>query len=486
MREKRVRRKRIGAVFHSLGMILFFIALSALNLRWHNREDLSADENRRLAELPRFNEPGMMSGKFAEDFDSWVTDRFVFRGHFLQVNRIIQEMRGFQTGPRLVRVRSGNLFEADNVLSEQASILGDPGTPPDSGLAAGDQKNLPLNGRMLSLGAQGIRGRAGFLLPGDGLKALFIPGPKVHRPEQPGEQVRTENAILILGNRGFEVVKYSEGSAAYYADAVARFAALTGDDVDSYLIVAPSHLQQIDPELYGGPLGADQRAAIDFIHNRVGGQVKSVDVFPALTNRNAEGIYFRTDHHWTARGAYLAYREFAIKARFIPVPLSRYSVREVPGFLGSMYLLTGNRALAREPDVVELFVPFVEHRYQVQRYGEMVDKPILDDFYADRPNKYEIFISSDRPLAVIKNTVGGGRRIAVVKDSYGNAFIPFLMPHFEEVHIIDPRYFDRNLIQYVAEQQIDDVLFINYLAVVSIARGYARNLHRVIDLPRTP
>jgi hypothetical protein len=482
--------RRSSAIRHSLGILAFIMILALANLLWHDRSVFSEMENRVLATAPDLDAAALASGVFAREFDLWVSDRFVLRSQWLRFSRRIEGLRGGAGDTRLVRVRSGDLFENGGLAGSSpgtvAGFFDDEVLPgAEAGANSGSEfPGLPAGTRLLGRGTPGIRGREGFLLPGDGPMALYIPGPEPEIVEEDNNR-SVENAILIIGNQGFEVVRYAQASAEYYTAAVSRFAGLAGSGVRSYLMVAPSHLQQIDPALYNGPLGADQKSAISHMYGTLKNGVIPVDIFPVLSNREAEGIYFRTDHHWTARGAYLAYREFAAASRFLPVPLSRYQRREVDGFLGSMYLLTGSEILAREPDTVELFEPFVEHRYEVLSYGNMVEKPILDDFYADRQNKYEIFISSDRPLAVIENEVDSTRRIAVVKDSYGNAFIPFLMPHYEEVHIIDPRYFDRNLVEYVQENGIGEVLFVNYFAVVSIARGYARNLNRIIDLPRS-
>ena len=34
-----------------------------------------------------------------------------------------------------------------------------------------------------------------------------------------------------------------------------------------------------------------------------------------------------------------------------------------------------------------------------------------------------------------------GKSIVVVKESYGNAFVPFLIPHYEHIYVVDERYF---------------------------------------------
>ena len=53
------------------------------------------------------------------------------------------------------------------------------------------------------------------------------------------------------------------------------------------------------------------------------------------------------------------------------------------------------------------------------------------------------------------------QKIAVVKESYGNAFVPYLTYNYDEVHVIDFRHWEGNLPEYCKDNDIDRVLFIN-------------------------
>jgi len=83
-------------------------------------------------------------------------------------------------------------------------------------------------------------------------------------------------------------------------------------------------------------------------------------------------------------------------------------------------------------------------------------------------DKYICFIGGDAPLTHFETDAGTGRSIVVIKDSFGNAFVPFLTSNYQDIYIIDPRYVnkkgkpDLNLIQFAKEQRVDDILFLNY------------------------
>ena len=98
---------------------------------------------------------------------------------------------------------------------------------------------------------------------------------------------------------------------------------------------------------------------------------------------------------------------------------------------------------------------------------------------ATSKNKYGIFLFGDVPLGKITTGTGNGRRIAVIKDSYANAFIPYLASHYEEIYVIDPREFHLPLHDFLRDQGVQEVLVLNY-TIFAGDDGYLTMLERVI------
>ena len=100
-------------------------------------------------------------------------------------------------------------------------------------------------------------------------------------------------------------------------------------------------------------------------------------------------------------------------------------------------------------------------------------------------NKYLCFLGGDQPLIKITTGAGTGKKIAVVKESYGNAFVPFLTNHYDEIYVIDPRKFygdgtpDMDLEKLISENEIDDLLVIDYPLVVS-NKSYSKMLANLL------
>ena len=207
-----------------------------------------------------------------------------------------------------------------------------------------------------------------------------------------------------------------------------------------------------------------------------------------------EYIFFRTDHHWTQRGAYYAYVAFCKSLDLEPFSLDEFETGTIEGFVGSMYSFTANypqsSVLKENPDTVHYYRPIRNFKSRIYTDARMDESTAYNGYViaskVSNNNKYLAFISGDTPLMHIRTDVGNGKKIAVIKESYGNAFVPFLVNHYEEIFVIDPRKYsgdgtpDLYLPSFVDEYSIDDVLIIDYPLVVSSQRyvGILQNIIR--------
>jgi len=107
----------------------------------------------------------------------------------------------------------------------------------------------------------------------------------------------------------------------------------------------------------------------------------------------------------------------------------------------------------------------VKSEYNVWYEGPVKLK-VIDMYHATQKNKYRVFISGDRPLGIIKTEVSNGKKILIIKDSYGNAMVPFLLPHYEEIYVVDPRQYGKNIFNLIQDNEIQEVLFLNYALIV--------------------
>ena len=325
--------------------------------------------------------------------------------------------------------------------------------------------------------------------------ATFIDGVYQNRIN-PGASYRQPKAgILIIGSGpDIRVVSTFTGNASggtAYSDAVNEYRRRLGDDVRIYSMVVPISSQYYTPDA-ARHLSYDQKAAIDGMYGRLEG-VTPIDVYTPLGWHAREPIYLRTDHHWAPLGAYYAAQAFA-KAAGVPFrDLSWYEPRTVHDFLGTMYrVYTKDPAVGRAPEDFVYYVPRdVDYyttaiTYQLgknrQTAGENPSKevPFFREFKDGSGGAYSTFIGGDANTTKVVTSTRNGRRLMIIKDSYGNAIPGYLFYSFEEIHILDFRYFPGNVVRYIRDNGITDLLFAHCISLAySTKNGQA--IQRMLD-----
>ncbi|MDO7206012.1 DHHW family protein [Paraclostridium bifermentans] len=166
----------------------------------------------------------------------------------------------------------------------------------------------------------------------------------------------------------------------------------------------------------------------------------------------------------------------AKEAGFKPAELSEYDKYTKEGFLGTLYAQTQDSKIKNNPDKVNYYK--IPCDYSVYRYEkENPNKPLKTTLYADYAkgsNAYSVFLHGDFPRIDIKNKDSkNNKKLVVVKESYGNAFVPFLIPHYKEVIVIDSRHYKDSLEKLVKENNANEVLFIN--------NAFAANTQKIVN-----
>ena len=307
------------------------------------------------------------------------------------------------------------------------------------------------------------------------LPAQSAPSPTSKPPRD--DNGKTIGKVLIYKDGAYALFPFSEDSANYYVKTLNQFRQEAGDGVTVYSLLAPTSMEFLQEEKFQ-QLTDSQKDTIEYVNAKLKGVVP-VDAYTPLQEHNGEYVYFRTDHHWTALGAYYAYTGFAKEAGFEPVSLDRYQTETVEGYVGSMYETTGSSNLKRNPDTITVYKPFTKNEYNVY-YSSAIKMKVIDMSHADKKVKYRVFLSGDRPLGIIRTDVANGRKILVIKDSYGNAMVPFLLPHYEEIYVVDPRQYEKNIFELIQKNGIQEVLFLNYVPILSYY-GYIDLIVKVME-----
>ncbi len=302
-------------------------------------------------------------------------------------------------------------------------------------------------------------------------------------PPEVGAYTVTPNYIVVTGDAAMEMYSIAKQKLLDYGGTVNALSTAV-PDVKVFALLAPTRMEYYGPEEYRTG-SHSQKRGIEIAYGAMNDNIVKVDAYDRLSRHTDEYLYFRTDHHWTARGAYRAYEAFCASAGLACKPLSDHETGQLEGFVGSMYRYTQNEALKNNPDTVEVFYPTVEAS------GQFFSGPAMDDGknlriistnISDPASKYMAFIQGDKPLIKMTSNVGNGQKILLIKESYGNAFAPFLLENYSEVYVLDPRQEGvkgMNLPQFLRDNGIQNVLFLNYMMAPSNSK-YMNALNAMI------
>lgn len=208
-----------------------------------------------------------------------------------------------------------------------------------------------------------------------------------------------------------------------------------------------------------------------------------VDVRDTLMDHNDEYIYYKTDHHWTSAGACLAYDVWSERTGG-EVETEDGLVKNVVSdkFRGSLY----SKILDADSAYDEIWT------YGLQKddaFGSkdctvtIDEKQQLDSIYDDemlqKKDKYAYFLSGNYGQVHIQNqkatSKAKGKNILIIKDSFANSFVPFVTQDYENIYMVDLRYYNGDMKSYLQEHNITDVLVLyNISNFIS-----DRNLHKL-------
>ena len=294
--------------------------------------------------------------------------------------------------------------------------------------------------------------------------------------EEPQAAPETVNALMIVEDSAYEYYNFDTELANRYITAVVDAGKKLEGKATVYDMVIPTSIDIMLPESYiekNSLNTSDQKKAIDeYILPSITAQdpnIKTVSIFDTLKAHANEYLYFRTDHHWTQLGAYYGYVEFCKARGFEPVALDQFDRADYTGYLGSFYTATNSAALAANPDTVEAYIPRADVNLSfTQTDGQTVESwPLIaDGEQYDTTSKYIAYCAGDQPYEeIVNNDMAEGPSIVVVKESFGNCFLPFLVNHYKTVYVVDYRSYNGTVTDLVNSTGATDVLLLNNISM---------------------
>lgn len=424
------KQKHTIRLFQSLSVRIFagIMLLGALTgLLFFARPATSNAEKRTLTKFPQLTAQSFWNGEFFHELSLWYSDTYPMRDTLIAVDRKLENMYGLETSSRMV----GNQQKSDEIPADQKS----------------ENKDTEKEVEKVS-------------------------APDSHAMEEEIQDQIQQN-LYVKGDAAYELYYYKQEPAEIYTTAINNIAKELKGETDVYSILIPNNSGVLLTEKELSELGgSDQGQAIDYYYS-LEPEAKTIDTMNILRKHNDEYLYFRTDHHWTQNAAYYVYTNFCKEKDMKPNKLSDFEKKTFEPFLGTFYDALQSEAMAANPDKVEAYIPMAtnELTFWDKEGKENKWEVVTDVSNWNKNSLYSCFISGDEPLVQIDNPeLDDGSSCVVLKESYGNCFVPFLVDHYQTVYVIDFRYTQNNVLDFVKENKIKDLIIMNNITLIGSSK----------------
>lgn len=433
-------RKTLAKIYLAI-IAAAFVAL-AVTLNFLPRSTYSEVEKRDLMRFPRFSWDALYHGDLTDSISLWYSDSEPFRDRFMSASVSFKDLIA------ITQPGSGGQTIKFHAAEPE----------PESAPGSNDEREIGEYKNKVTANAHAKIAHAGILVVGS-----------------------EGNARALMAYGG------GEKSASSYADIANKYKQ-TFPDVNIYCMIIPTAIEFYCPDGAKGS-SKSQRAAIQYAYSRLRDDVKAVDIYTELGRHADEDIYLRTDHHWSPLGGFYAARKFAQVAGVPFKELTSYERHVVHGFVGTMYGYSKDITVKNSPEDFVYYIP-KGIDYSTNYIDYTIDKdfkvtgekpPRNGIFFVKHPDgssgAYCTFMGGDAKIVKVTTGTKNGRRLIILKDSFGNTLPGYLFYSFEQIHVIDNRYFTKNMKRYVRDNKITDIVFANntYSACV-VASDYQRFL----------
>ena len=433
----RVARGRWIGVRASAAVVL---VAAVIGLLFFLRPTTSEVEKRTLKEFPPFTLSSFLSGEWTSEVALWYSDTYPLREPMVAVSQAIDTLHGVE--PKTQLIGSGTVADELPPVSDETGESGEVAEPaqPTQPIAPPEEDDGPVE----------------------------VPTTEVMQADI---QANIMSNLYVKDGAAYSVYYFVQSAVDRYAQAINACADALAGEANVYCMLVPNNSGvMLDEDTLAALGGTDPAQAMKYFYSLMDSNVGKVKILEPLRAHNDEYLYFRTDHHWTQLGAYYAYLEFCKVSGREPKPVLEWEKMSWDGFLGTFYSQLGLADMAANPDRVDAYIPTGTNELTFwDEVGNQTDWHVITDVTGwDRSSYYATFIGGDRTLSKVVNPkVTDGSTCLVIKDSYGCAFVPCLIDNYATTYVIDYRYSNQNIPQFVREHGVDDVIYVNNMTLAS-------------------
>ncbi len=453
---------------NSIAMILIVAVVAILLVVVKRESGMTEHDNRELAEFPELTVESWFDGSFTSGVTEYYTDTIPYREDLVSFSSKFNKLFGINFGSDRV-VQHGNVgdvekeeFTGSSTTTSKLEIF----TGGNTTTTSGETETTPS-----------------VTTPVEGGSTTTTTTTPVTTLPVEDDDGRLSNGILIVGSgEDVRALEGYGGSFAYgrdYAKFVNQYKKDLGQYVNVYSMCIPTAFAYYCPDNMRDDYG-DQLDNINNIRSHLDGVI-DIDIYSVLEGKTDEYIYSRTDHHWQPIAAYYAAQVFANTAQVDYKDISTYEKITEDDFLGTLYAYSDYDAeLKNNPDTFTYYKPSNNNNLKVTYYDTDFKNGQRSQLFFkayQKINLYSSFLGTDKQIAEIKTDCKNGRTLVIFKDSFGNAVVPFLTGSFENIYVVDLRYFTPNAIEFCKNVGATDVLFATCMFTCSSQKvNYIENI----------
>ena len=272
---------------------------------------------------------------------------------------------------------------------------------------------------------------------------------------------KDESNSIFIGKDGQLFEKFIEASQE---ETDAKIAAINSfyerySNLNMSFILTPTATKVLEEKLPKYAPNDDELDYINKVFSGLNDNIITINPYEALNQNKDDYLFYKTDHHWTSKGAYIAYTVMCEKLGLTPKSIDDFDIVNVTNsFYGSLSSKIGTKG--KVSDSIDVYIP-KESDFVVNYVSEQIKSTSLfDSEYLDKKDKYCVFSGGNHALINIKTLGDPNKKLLIIKDSYANCFLPFLTSHYGEINVVDLRYYYDDLDKLIENKEITDVLFL--------------------------
>lgn len=269
-----------------------------------------------------------------------------------------------------------------------------------------------------------------------------------------------DNNDVFLGKDGYLIENFvpnNHHKINKTVETINKFS-IKNKNLNTYLAIIPNSVSILENKLPNYAPVKNQKSYIDEFTKKLNNNIKYINTFDTLKKVSDKYIYYKTDKHWTSLGAYTTFLK--LQEDMLLSSDTYYDVKKISNnFTGNLCSQSG--FTSNNSDDINVYLPSNTNIDFVVNYDNKVKKSTLyNTSKLDSQDKYSVFLDGDHPIVEINTTTNTPRQLLLIKDSYANSMVPYLLESYSKITIVDPKFYSNNLYDLINDNKFTDVLFL--------------------------